>query len=182
MWMFLFFFLGSYRLRIEIMLLKAEFEANMSFLEPSIDAMLSAGQGQLNSLLFDWRSFVTRAFNFVFNQEYRTSEVHIVYSQFLASDCNCKTLIFWYLVLTRVSFEFWHLLISIHARGDVDTIRTFSLEAKWRSSSHASPKNLPHSFLNMINVRVCESDFGSACSLSQNWRLIANSKIYSSWS
>ena len=36
----------SYKLRIEIMLLKAEFEANMGFLEPSIESMLAAGQGR----------------------------------------------------------------------------------------------------------------------------------------
>ena len=36
---------NSYRLRVECMLLKAEFEANMSFLEPSIEAMLGAGEG-----------------------------------------------------------------------------------------------------------------------------------------
>lgn len=34
----------NYRLRVEGMLLKAEFEANMSFLEPSIEAMLSVGE------------------------------------------------------------------------------------------------------------------------------------------
>jgi len=34
----------NYRLRVEGMLLKAEFEANMSFLEPSIEAMLSMGE------------------------------------------------------------------------------------------------------------------------------------------
>ena len=39
------FFVFSYRLRVECMLLKAEFEANMSFLEPSIEAMLTAGEG-----------------------------------------------------------------------------------------------------------------------------------------
>ena len=31
------------------MLLKAEFEANMGFLEPSIEAMLTAGEGEENS-------------------------------------------------------------------------------------------------------------------------------------
>ena len=35
----------SYRLRVEGMLLKAEFEAQMSYLEPSIEAMLTAGEG-----------------------------------------------------------------------------------------------------------------------------------------
>jgi len=34
----------NYRLRVECMLLKAEFEANMSFLEPSLEAMLTAGE------------------------------------------------------------------------------------------------------------------------------------------
>merc|ERR1719216_329760 len=34
----------NYRLRVECMLLKAEFEANMGFLEPSIEAMLTAGE------------------------------------------------------------------------------------------------------------------------------------------
>jgi len=36
----------SYRLRIESMLLKAEFDADMSFLEPSIEAMIAAGEGK----------------------------------------------------------------------------------------------------------------------------------------
>ena len=36
----------SYRLRIESMLLKAEFESNMSFLEPTIDAMLASGESK----------------------------------------------------------------------------------------------------------------------------------------
>ena len=36
----------NYRLRIESMLLRAEFEANMSFLEPSIEAMLAAAEGK----------------------------------------------------------------------------------------------------------------------------------------
>ncbi len=40
-------FTSSYKLRIESMLLKAEFEANMAFLEPSIESMLAAGQGNL---------------------------------------------------------------------------------------------------------------------------------------
>merc|ERR1719410_966081 len=34
----------NYRLRVECMLLKAEFEANMSFLEPSLESMLTAGE------------------------------------------------------------------------------------------------------------------------------------------
>jgi len=34
----------NYRLRVECLLLKAEFEANMGFLEPSIEAMLTAGE------------------------------------------------------------------------------------------------------------------------------------------
>ena len=41
-----FSFIPSYRLRVESMLLKAEFEADMSFLEPSIAAMISAGEGK----------------------------------------------------------------------------------------------------------------------------------------
>jgi hypothetical protein len=32
------------------MLLKAEFEANLSFLEPSIESMLAAGQGKFKCL------------------------------------------------------------------------------------------------------------------------------------
>ena len=36
----------QYRLRVESMLLQAEFEANMSFLTPSIEAMLSAAEGK----------------------------------------------------------------------------------------------------------------------------------------
>eukprot|EP00092_Neocalanus_flemingeri_P032005 GFUD01034784.1.p1 GENE.GFUD01034784.1~~GFUD01034784.1.p1 ORF type:complete len:1576 (+),score=438.20 GFUD01034784.1:631-4728(+) len=39
----------NYRLRVECMLLKAEFEANMSFLEPSIEAMLTAGEELMNN-------------------------------------------------------------------------------------------------------------------------------------
>merc|ERR1712106_1080796 len=39
----------NYRLRVEIMLLKAEFESNMSFLEPSIEAMLTAGEELMNN-------------------------------------------------------------------------------------------------------------------------------------
>merc|ERR1719297_690280 len=39
----------NYRLRVESMLLKAEFEANMSFLEPSIEAMLTAGEELMTS-------------------------------------------------------------------------------------------------------------------------------------
>ena len=38
---------SSYRLRVESMLLKAEFEADMSFLEPAIEAMICAGHGEL---------------------------------------------------------------------------------------------------------------------------------------
>ncbi len=49
--LFLCFFF-SYRLRIESMLLRAEFEANMGFLEPSIESMLAAGEGEFN---FEWR-------------------------------------------------------------------------------------------------------------------------------
>merc|ERR1712106_669485 len=39
----------NYRLRVEIMLLKAEFESNMSFLEPAIEAMLTAGEELMNN-------------------------------------------------------------------------------------------------------------------------------------
>ena len=38
-------YIFSYRLRMESMLLKAEFESNLGFLEPSIESMLAAGQG-----------------------------------------------------------------------------------------------------------------------------------------
>ena len=38
-------YISSYRLRVEGMLLKAEFEAQMSYLDPSIEAMLTAGEG-----------------------------------------------------------------------------------------------------------------------------------------
>ncbi len=34
------------------MLLKAEFEANLSFLEPSIESMLAAGQGKFYPRIF----------------------------------------------------------------------------------------------------------------------------------
>ena len=36
----------SYRLRVESMLLKADFECNMGFLDPTIEAILAAGEGQ----------------------------------------------------------------------------------------------------------------------------------------
>lgn len=36
----------SYKLRIESMLLKEEFASNMSYLEPSINAMIVAGEGK----------------------------------------------------------------------------------------------------------------------------------------
>jgi hypothetical protein len=45
-------FYFSFRLRIECMLLKAEFEANLSFLEPSIESMLAAGQGKSYPRIF----------------------------------------------------------------------------------------------------------------------------------
>lgn len=47
-------FTCSYKLRIECMLLKEEFTANLSYLEPSINAMLYAGEGDdlMNALLF----------------------------------------------------------------------------------------------------------------------------------
>ena len=38
----------SYRLRVESMLLKADFESNMGFLDPTIEAILAAGEGQWN--------------------------------------------------------------------------------------------------------------------------------------
>ncbi len=50
--MYYFCAFSSYRLRIESMLLRAEFEANMGFLEPSIESMLAAGEGEFN---FEWR-------------------------------------------------------------------------------------------------------------------------------
>ena len=40
------FFISSYVLRIESMLLKAEFDENMSNLERSADDMLSGGEGK----------------------------------------------------------------------------------------------------------------------------------------
>lgn len=40
---------SNYKLRVESMLLKAEFEANISFLEPSIEAMLQAGEDLMSS-------------------------------------------------------------------------------------------------------------------------------------
>jgi hypothetical protein len=36
----------SYKLRIESMLLKEEFAANMGYLEPSINSMIVAGEGE----------------------------------------------------------------------------------------------------------------------------------------
>lgn len=64
-------FVFSYRLRVECMLLKAEFEANMSFLEPSIEAMLTAGEGinnhnQINLLLTILISLKNLRFRFMF--------------------------------------------------------------------------------------------------------------------
>ena len=44
-------YISSYRLRVEGMLLKAEFEAQMSYLDPSIEAMLTAGEGNRNYCL-----------------------------------------------------------------------------------------------------------------------------------
>ena len=41
----------SYELRIESMLLKAEFDENMSHLERSVDDMLTGGDGKCGSLL-----------------------------------------------------------------------------------------------------------------------------------
>lgn len=47
----IFLIFSSYRLRIESMLLKAEFESNMSFLEPTIDAMLASGESKRRILV-----------------------------------------------------------------------------------------------------------------------------------
>lgn len=41
----------SYKLRVESMLLKEEFAANLSFLEPSINAILYAGDDLMNNVL-----------------------------------------------------------------------------------------------------------------------------------
>lgn len=41
------FSIFSYKLRIESMLLKEEFASNMGYLEPSIESMIIAAQGQL---------------------------------------------------------------------------------------------------------------------------------------
>lgn len=43
---FLRIFISSYKLRIESMLLKEEFASNMSYLEPSINSMIVAGEGK----------------------------------------------------------------------------------------------------------------------------------------
>lgn len=42
---------SSYKLRIESMLLKEEFTTNMSYLEPSISAMIVAGEGRFSKSL-----------------------------------------------------------------------------------------------------------------------------------
>ena len=42
-------FICSYRLRIESMLLKAEFDSNVGYLAPSIEAMLQAGEELMSS-------------------------------------------------------------------------------------------------------------------------------------
>jgi hypothetical protein len=41
---------SSYKLRIESMLLKEEFAANMGYLEPSINSMIVAGEGGCQQL------------------------------------------------------------------------------------------------------------------------------------
>lgn len=48
---YLWIFIASYKLRIESMLLKEEFASNMSYLEPSINSMIVAGEGK-KKLLF----------------------------------------------------------------------------------------------------------------------------------
>lgn len=40
---------SSYKLRIECMLLKEEFAANMNYLEPSVDSMILAGKGLMTN-------------------------------------------------------------------------------------------------------------------------------------
>ena len=44
-----FSFVYSYRLRIESMLLKAEFDSNVGYLAPSIEAMLRSGEELMSS-------------------------------------------------------------------------------------------------------------------------------------
>ena len=44
------FFVFSYELRIESMLLKAEFDENMSNLERSVEDMLAGGEGEIVSI------------------------------------------------------------------------------------------------------------------------------------
>jgi inverted formin-2 len=44
------YFFFSYKLRIESMLLKEEFTTNMSYLEPSISAMIVAGEGTISKI------------------------------------------------------------------------------------------------------------------------------------
>lgn len=57
----------SYKLRIESMLLKEEFAANMSYLEPSISAMIVAANGKI-LFSFMWNYFIL-CFFFRFNDE-----------------------------------------------------------------------------------------------------------------
>lgn len=45
-------FISSYKLRIESMLLKEEFASNMSYLEPSINSMIVAGEGKKMSIIY----------------------------------------------------------------------------------------------------------------------------------
>ena len=52
-------FIFSYVLRIESMLLKAEFDENMSNLERSADDMLSGGEGK-SGLVFNLMPFVNK--------------------------------------------------------------------------------------------------------------------------
>ena len=61
---------GSYRLRVESMLLKAEFAADMSFLEPAIAAMIYAGQGSSPFLLnLDWTSLFIASYKLLIVQQ-----------------------------------------------------------------------------------------------------------------
>lgn len=50
---------SSYKLRIESMLLKEEFAANMGYLEPSINSMIVAGEGEYQQLIHITRSLLS---------------------------------------------------------------------------------------------------------------------------
>lgn len=70
----LIFILISYKLRIECMLLKEEFAANMSYLEPSINSMILAGEDLMtNKPLHEVLYMVLVAGNFLNSVNFNNS-------------------------------------------------------------------------------------------------------------